>query len=449
MDTTLPKEIEVQIDRMGQNGQGIAYLPDGRIFFVDGALPGERVRAQLTQVKSQYARGTLNQVLQASPSRIESGCSYFEQCGGCAFQHWDYQQELQYKENWVRQALKRIGKVDAPPVEQIVAAPSADHYRNKGQFPWGYVDGKLRLGLYQSRSHELVPLDNCLIQDQAISKMLEDLPRLVAPYRLSAYDESTGKGLLRHVLIRTSKWSHDMLVLFVVTKQEPRLKNIAEELRRQYPHIAGVGININAERTNRILGTHTELLAGTSTIIDKILDMSFYVSFESFFQVNPEQVSTLYQLALKHVPENAKIVWDLYAGVGTLATLMSPKSQAVYAIEINPQAAADAKKNFALNHLSNVSIIAAPVEEIATRHQLPNPEIVVMDPPRKGVDASVLQTLKQLAPERIIYVSCNPDTLARDIALLRPDYELQSVTPVDMFPRTDHVESCSLLIKKP
>lgn len=440
--------VEVTIERMGRNGQGIAYLPDGRIFFVDGALPGERVLAKIAQVTSPYARGTLTRVLQPSPARIAPACPHFDRCGGCAFHHWNYEQELRYKENWVIEALKRIGKVSDPPVSAIIAAPSPDQYRNKGQFPWGSTDGRLVLGLFQSRSHQLVELDRCLIQDPSISHMLENLPRVLTPYDVSVYDEGTGKGILRHVLLRTSRWSREMLVLFVVSSKDSRLPKIARDLVRQYPYIRGVGVNVNRERTNRILGSQTEVLAGSATIIDKILDMSFYVSFESFFQVNPEQVGALYQVALDHVPQHAAVIWDLYAGVGTLAGLMSRRAQDVYAIEINQQAAQNAEQNFALNALSNARVIASSVEDAVVNARLPKPDVVVMDPPRKGVDADVLSMLRKWAPRRIIYISCNPDTLARDVARLNPVYELQRVTPVDMFPRTDHVESVSLLVLK-
>ena len=445
-DQNTDRVVDVQIERMGQNGQGIAYLPDGRVFFVDRALPGELVRARVSQLKSRYARGTLEQVLKPSPQRIDSLCPYFHQCGGCSFQHWEYAEELQYKENWIRESLRRIGKINNPPLRPIIPAPSASYYRNKGQFPWGYRGDHPVLGLYQFRSHELVELTSCLIQDPAMSQMLEILPRLAADYGLSVYDENSGKGILRHVLLRTSKWSSDMLVLFVVTSEDPRLARLALDLIKRYPWVRGVGINLNPDQTNRILGTHTKILAGIPIITDKILGMSFHVSFESFFQVNPEQVGLLYQTALRHLPEYVDTAWDLYAGVGTLASLISPHAGSVYAVEANIQATRDAVQNFALNGIKNAHIITTPVED-TIESELPSPQVVVMDPPRKGVDTKVLTVLMQMGPERIIYISCNPDTLARDVALLQDVYDIKSITPIDMFPRTDHVESVVLMTK--
>ncbi|HBQ93742.1 MAG: 23S rRNA (uracil(1939)-C(5))-methyltransferase RlmD [Firmicutes bacterium] len=440
--------IEVKIERMGQNGQGVAYLPDGRIFFVDKTLPGETVQARIDEVKSRYARGTLEKVIVPSPERIDSACPDFEQCGGCAFQHWDYEAELRYKENRVRESLRRIGKFTNAPVHSIIGAPSMSHYRNKGQFPWGHQRNRPILGLYQSRSHQLVELTGCLIQDPSISQMLQDLPELVKHYGLSVYDEGTGQGTLRHTLFRTSKWSSDMLVLFVVTSKDPRLTQAAQDLLQHHPKIRGVGVNVNTSRTNRILGDKTELLAGSPIITDRILGMSFHVSFESFFQVNPEQVGTLYRTALGYLPEHAHSVWDLYAGVGTLASLISPFADSVYAIEANRQATRDATQNLALNRITNTHIISATVEDAVTQGLLPRPQVVVMDPPRKGVDTGVLNTLMQWAPHRIIYVSCNPDTLARDAEILHAEYDVKSITPIDMFPRTDHVESVSLFVRK-
>ncbi len=448
MEKEKAQVVDVKIERMGQMGQGVGYLPDGRIFFVDKTLPGESVHARIDQVKSRYARGTLAKVLEPSFERINSACPYFQQCGGCAFHHWQYSAELRYKENWVREAFRRIGKFTNPPVRPIIGAPATSHYRNKGQFPWGYQDHRPVLGLYQSRSHELVALTSCLIQDPAVSQMLQVLPQLAEHYGLSVYNEKDGTGLLRHVLIRTSKWNSDMLILFVTTSTDPRLTQVASDLIQRYPKVRGVGINVNTERTNRILGTHTKLLAGSPTITDKILGMSFYASFESFFQVNPEQVGTLYQTALQQLSGHAETIWDLYAGVGTLASLFAPHADSVYAIEANPQATQDAVQNLALNGITNAYIITSTAENWVAGGRLPPPQVVVMDPPRKGVDGKVLEALRELNPQRIIYISCNPDTLARDAAILGETYDVSSITPIDMFPRTDHVEAVTLFVRK-
>lgn len=449
MNAILEEDQTVTIERMGQSGQGIAYLPDGRIFFVDGALPEEKVLARVTQVKPRYAHGRLIAVLAPSPERITPTCPYAGECGGCSFQHWDYPRELAYKENWVRQALTRLAKMPDPPVRPIIAAGAPEHYRNKGQFPWGQQGGRLTLGLYERASHRLVDLDHCAIQDDLINGVLRHAQELAAPYHFTAYREQTGTGLLRHLVVRSSHATSDVLVLIVATASDPRLSSLAADLMQADAHIKGVGLNINSERTNRILGGSTTLLQGQSAVIDKILGMSFHVSFESFFQVNPEQVGRLYQLAVSEIPLGTGVVWDLYAGVGTLAALASPRATAVHAIELSAAAADDARRNFALNGLGNVHMTTGRVEELVDRRSLPRPDVVIMDPPRKGVDASVLGKLLELGPERIVYISCNPDTLGRDMQLLQTDYSLRQTTPVDMFPRTDHVESVSVLIRQP
>ncbi|PSR37569.1 MAG: 23S rRNA (uracil(1939)-C(5))-methyltransferase RlmD [Sulfobacillus thermosulfidooxidans] len=445
MSARLEESYTVRIERMGQSGQGVAYLPDGRIFFVDDALPGELVRAQVTQVKPRYAKGRIETILEPSSSRITPVCSYAEQCGGCSFQHWDYRAETEYKQEWVRQALKRIAKIPEPPLFPIVPATGPDHYRNKGQFPWGQQGQQLSLGLYARGSHQLVELASCLIQDEGINRVLRRAPELARPYHFTAYQETTGQGLLRHLLIRSARATKDLLVLIVATAFDPNLSAYARDLMADNAHIKGVGLNINTERTNRILGPSTRLLHGQSTIIDQILGLSFHVSFESFFQVNPEQVERLYRLALDNIPESTGVLWDLYAGVGTLASLASARAQKVYAIELNSAAASDARKNFALNGLHNIQMITGRVEDVIDENVLRKPDVVLMDPPRKGVDSHVLSRLKRLHPSRIVYISCNPDTLARDVQLLSPEYRLTAVTPVDMFPRTDHVEAVAVL----
>ncbi len=442
------KVFDVSIARMGQFGQGVAYLPDGRILFVEGALPEERVQALVTAEKSRYAVGRILEIAEPSAQRIASLCPFSEDCGGCSFQHWNYPEELRYKENWVRQALVRIGKLPNPPVHAIMAAASPLEYRNKGQFPWSEVHGLLQLGLYARGSHHLIPLDHCIIENAQINEVLKGAPPLARARNLTAYDEATGQGVLRHLLIRSSLLTSEVLVLIVAARGDAGLQGLARDLMDCCPQVKGVGVSINAERTNRILGKSCELLAGRSTIIDSILDMSFQMSFESFFQVNPLQVSTLYRLALEQVPEGTRTLWDLYSGVGTLSSLVSRKARDVYAIEVNAAASRDALDNYALNHLHNVHALVGRVEDVVDHGGLPVPDVVLMDPPRKGVESSVVDKLLSLKPPMIIYISCNPDTLARDIARLNPRYRLQSVTPVDMFPRTDHVESVSVLTRR-
>ncbi len=439
----------LQVQRMGQFGEGVGHDADGRVVFVSGALPGENVQARITEVRKNFSRATTQKVLRPTINRIVPRCPIFEQCGGCAFQHWDYGQELAYKEDRVRQAFIRIAHVDHPPVEPIVGADDPYGYRNKGQFPWGGQSGHTYLGLFARGTHEVIATEKCDIQDSLVNEVLAKAPPVANTLGIEPYHEGSGQGILRHLLVRISRREQKSLVLIVVHHWDDRLFDMAHQLLQDIPSLRGVGVNINADRTNRVLGNETRLLAGEDTLVDEILGKSFILSFESFFQVNPLQVGRLYSLALQHIPQGSPEVWDLYAGVGTLAILASDRAKVVKALEINQRAVEDGKRNIAMNHVQNVAIMAGRVEEVIGRWVKQGktpPSSVIMDPPRAGLLPQVIESLRSLGASRLIYVSCNPDTLARDVALLKPLYRLEHVAPVDMFPRTDHVEAVAAMV---
>ncbi len=445
---SIGQKAELLVERMGQAGDGVARLPDGRLAFVAGALPGERVSAQVTEERRNFVRARVITVLQPAAERIQPRCSIFEACGGCSFQHWQYEAELKYKESRVRDAVERIARLDGHMVDAIRPAPNPFGYRNKGQFPAGGEAGNLVLGLYRRGTHSLVPTEVCDIQDAGINQVLAGVQQILNQYGVEPYGEGRDQGVLRHVVIRWSSAIRAALVLLVVRRNEAVLGPAAAEIMRLMPHVRGVGINLNDDKTNRILGTETRLLTGDAHITDTILGLTFRLSFTSFFQVNPQQVEVLYGTALGFLADDAGEVWDLYSGVGTLASLAAKRAKRVRALEMNPAAVADAKRNFSENGLTNIEVDVGRVEDLIgqwVRAEKDPPQAVIVDPPRAGLDAEVVRQLMNLQSPQIIYISCNPETWARDLDAFKARYQLQRAVPVDMFPRTDHVEVASVL----
>ncbi len=444
----LGEEVTLTIERMGQSGDGVARMADGRLAFVPGALPGESVRARVIEERRHFVRASVTHRALSSPERVKPVCPIVSQCGGCVFQHWDYRAELAYKENRVRQALLRVALSDRP-VQAIRASSDPYAYRNKGQFPVGGSAGHIVLGLYRRGTHEVVAAAHCDIQDPWVNQALAVVGPALSESGLPPWRDSDRTGILRHVLIRSSHREKRVLVLLIVSAFHPALSRVAHDIRRRLPLIAGVGANINPHPGNRVLGAETTVLSGEPYITDAILGLTFRISFTSFFQVNPDQAAVLYHTALSFLPHRCEEIWDLYAGVGTLAALASERALTVRALESHPQAVHDAKENFALNHLENIEIEAGRVEDIMARwirgDRRP-PEAVIVDPPRSGLDGRVIDHLIALKPAQIVYVSCNPETWARDLTRLAPHYGLEKAVPVDMFPRTDHVEVASGLV---
>lgn len=442
------EEIVARIERMGQAGDGVARGEDGRLIFIPGALPDEEVRAEITEVRRNFSRAKLLGVNVAARDREMPPCPIFDACGGCTFQHWAYASELQYKETRVREALKRVAGFSDERVSPIVGSVSPYEYRNKGQFPVAGQGGMVAFGLYGRGSHRIIATDHCDIQDAVVNRVLKEVQGAARQVAVTPYEESLGQGVLRHVMVRSSRMTGEALVLLVVRVPDESLSIMAEHIMQRCPEVKGVGMNVNSERTNRILGEHTQILKGQDHIVDTILGLKFSLSFTSFFQVNPDQVGVLYQTALGFVNVGLTEVWDLYSGVGTLAALASQKALLVRALEANLDACRDAEENFRLNAIRNVTIVHGRVEDVihnwVTSDKTP-PDAVIVDPPRAGLVPSVVDSLNALRAKKIVYVSCNPDTWARDLLALHPRYALEEAIPVDMFPRTDHVEIASVL----
>ena len=439
----------VPISAMGLAGDGMATAPDGRKLFVRGGLPGEQVRATITELHANFARGQLEAVLEEAPERVAPPCPVFGRCGGCTFQHWSYGAELRHKRQRVASALTRIGGFQAPPVAPVVPAPDPYGYRAKASFAWAGTAGQLVLGFYEPGSHRVVPVGACAIQDPLVNDVLAAAGPAAAELGLAPFDESRRAGLLRHLVVRASRRQRQSMAMLVAAAWDPRLEEWGRRLLARVPSLAGAAVNLNPDVTNRIEGPVTRIVAGDPVLHEEILGVPFRIAPDAFFQVNPVQVERLYTLALEGMGGGrVGVALDLYAGVGALARLMAERAARVEAVEMNPAAVAEGQRNTA-GWPVQFHAGAAEVVTGALIAQGLKPDVAVLDPPRSGVRPAVLEALRRAAPPRIVYVSCRPETLARDLQLLTASYELQSAQPVDMFPRSDHVEVVAVMTLTP
>lgn len=454
---------ETLVSRMGRDGEGVGTAPDGRVAFIKGALPGERVRAQVTEAHQNYVRAALLAVAEAAPGREDPPCPVFGRCGGCAFQHWRYQDETAYKQDRVVQALRRVGHLEAVPVLPTIPAPQPYGYRNKGQFAWALEQGRPVLGLYQSGSHQVVPVTACAIQHPLVNRVVEAAATIAGRLALPVYREASRQGVLRHLLVRVSRLSGTALAVLVVAEDRGHRRSLqafADGLRAAVPEVAGVLVNVNSDPGNRALGIRTYRVAGVERLPEEILGSRFWMTGPAFFQVNPLAVASLYGVALDWLGEAvgpaAGPVWDVYGGVGTLAVLMARRLAAagpVVLVEREPTAVRLAQENAAMNGVADrlVFLQAAAETTLADLAVRYPPTAAVVDPPRSGLPATVVEALRVSDAGGLVYVSCHPESLARDgAALCRPDgpgrpFRARRVQPVDMFPRTDHVEAVMLL----
>jgi len=465
--------LEVEITDIGNDGEGIGRY-DGYTLFVKDAVIGDFVQARVTKPKKNYAYARLEKVLTPSPFRVEAPCPIHRQCGGCQIQALSYEKQLEFKQNKVRGNLIRLGsfapeEVDSV-MEPIVGMEKAFRYRNKAQYPIGAdKDGDPVAGFYAGRTHQIIPNTDCLLGDEKNREILQVILSYMKDNHVPAYDEMTGKGLVRHVLIRTGRDSGEIMVCLVINgKKLPAVQALLDGLSA-IDGMTSVSYSINTENTNVIMGKVIVNLWGKEHITDSIRiyrpgltefdgrKVTFGISPLSFYQVNPEQTEKLYSLALEYAGLTGKEnVWDLYCGIGTISLFLAGDAKQVYGVEIVPQAIEDAKKNAALNGITNAEFFVGKAEEVLPEfyngaelsEELRHPDVIVVDPPRKGCDEQCLATMLQMAPERIVYVSCDSATLARDLRILCDGgYELKRVRPVDQFGHTVHVETVCLLSK--
>ena len=445
--------VTLEIEDCGIDGEGIGKA-DGFTVFVKDAVIGDTVTAKIIKAKKNYGYGRLMEVLKPSPYRVEPKCEFARQCGGCQLQALSYDQQLVFKTNKVKGHLERIGGFTDIPMEPIIGMDELFHYRNKAQFPVGRnKEGKIVTGFYAGRTHNIIENRDCAL---GVAENKEVLDRVIAhmeKYGIEPYNEATGKGLVRHVLIRYGYFTKEVMVCLILNgnklpKEEQLVKSLCE-----IPGMTSITINVNKKHSNVILGEEIRLLWGQEYITDRIGDISYQISPLSFYQVNPMQTQKLYAKALEYADlHGQETVWDLYCGIGTISLFLAQKAKFVRGVEIVPAAIENAKENAKLNGLENTEFFVGKAEEVLPREYKKNgvyADVIVVDPPRKGCDETLLETMVEMNPERIVYVSCDSATLARDLKYLcERGYELRKVCPVDQFGMTIHVETVVLLSHK-
>ena len=469
--------VTVTIEDVGMEGEGIGKI-DGFPLFIKDAVVGDTVEAKIIKSKKNYAYARVEKVVTPSPFRVEPPCKSHRQCGGCQIQALSYDRQLAFKQDKVRNNLLRIGGFSEAEVdrvmEPVVGMENPLRYRNKAQYPFGTdKQGNPITGFYAGRTHSIISNTECYLGREENEEILQTILDYMKEYHVNAYDEETGKGLIRHALIRTGFYTGEIMVCLVINykgKQEsylPRQDKLLEKLAL-IKGMTSVSVSINTERTNVIMGKEIHTIWGSDTITDKIRvrdtgkvdmpytgeELTFSISPLSFYQVNPMQTEKLYSLALEYAGLTGKeSVWDLYCGIGTISLFMALRAKEVYGVEIIPQAIDDARQNAVRNHIANAEFFVGKAEEVlpaAYEKEESHPDVIVVDPPRKGCDEKCLDTMLKMAPSRIVYVSCDSATLARDLKLLcAGGYRLERVRPVDQFAHTVHVETvCLLSLKK-
>lgn len=466
--------VEVIIEDMSEEGQGIGKV-DGYTLFIKDALVGDRVQAKIMKLKKNYGFARLMEILEPSPYRVEPKCVHHKACGGCQLQALSYEEQLRFKENKVLNHLKRIGGFDKVPMEPIVGMDNPYHYRNKAQFPVGCdKEGNLVTGFYAARTHTIIPNMECSLGVDVNKTILEIILNTMKEFGVTAYDENTGKGLVRHILIRYGFTTKEIMVCLIINgKKLPHQQAFIDRLCK-LEGMSSITLNFNKENTNVIMGDTVETIWGNGYITDYIGEIKYQISPLSFYQVNPVQTKNMYDLVLEYAGLTGKeTVWDLYCGIGTISLFLTKSAKQVYGVEIVPQAIEDAKNNAKINGITNAEFYVGKAEEVVPefyeragkagdfeRADTPrcegvlageaalHPEVIVVDPPRKGCDSELLKTIVKMAPDRVIYVSCDSSTLARDLKYLCGEgYELKKVRPVDNFCQTGHVETVVLLSK--
>ena len=443
--------IEVNITGLGSSGEGVGKA-DGFTVFVHGALPGEKVSVKLFQVKKSYASGRILNILEESPQRVKPQCAFYEKCGGCQLQHLNYEGQLNVKRQQVKDAIERIGHITGCEVLPVLGMENPWHYRNKMQFPAAKTEGKIQIGCYAALTHNVINIDDCLIQKQANNKIMQVVRQWMQQFNISAYDETTGKGVVRHVMGRAgAKTCEVMAVIVTACYDIPHAGELVTMLKTEVDGLKSIVQNINKKRTNIIMGAKNRVLYGKSTIKDRLGNLKFNISPLSFFQVNSAQTEKLYATALDFAALSGKeTVIDCYCGTGTISLYLAQKARKVYGIEIVEPAIKDANENAKANNIANAEFICgdAAVEMPALLKSGVKPDTVLLDPPRAGCDKKVLAAIAGVKPEKIVYVSCNPASLARDMAFLTENgYKAVKAQPVDMFPMTSHIETVCLLSK--
>lgn len=441
--------ISVYVEDLTHDGAGVAKV-EGYPLFVPGALPGEEIVIHVLKTLKSYGFAKLIEIKKASPFRVTAPCPVFDTCGGCQIQHMSYEGQMTFKQKLVRDAMTRIGKLPDVPVHPVKGMENPWQYRNKSQIPFGVQDGKVVAGFYQPRSHDIADTDTCLIQTPEADAIMVALKKNLVEIGIEPYEEANHRGMLRHVVVRKARATGEIMVVLVTKKKKfAQAQRVIEVIQETVPEVTSIVQNINPEKTNVIFGNETLTLWGKDVIEDRIGDVRFEISARSFYQINPEQTEVLYGQALKYAQlTGEETVIDAYCGIGTISLFLAQQAKFVMGVEIVPQAIADAKRNAELNGLTNTLFEAGPAEQVIPRwyKEGNKADVLVVDPPRKGCDEQLLHTILKQRPTRVVYVSCNPATLARDLRILEDGgYRTKEVQPVDMFPQTTHVECVAWL----
>ncbi|MEW8985098.1 MAG: 23S rRNA (uracil(1939)-C(5))-methyltransferase RlmD [Bacillus anthracis] len=456
MSKTIPVQkndyIQVEFEDLTHDGAGVAKV-DGYPIFVQGALPGEKANIKVIKVNKGFGIGRLAELLERSHFRVDIAKEDSHKYGGCQLQHISYEGQLAFKENQVRQVLTRIGKLEDVKVHPVLGMEHPWHYRNKAQVPVGEKDGKLISGFFKPRSHEIIETDESLIQLPEVDEAIQMVKEICSELGVKAYNEETHKGDLRHIMARYGKETGELMVVMITrTPDFPNKNKIVAEIVKRIPKVKSIVHNINSKRTNVILGDKVKVLWGSEVIYDYIGDVKFAISALSFYQVNPDQTKVLYDKTLEYAGlAGDETVIDAYCGIGTISLFLAQKAKKVYGVEIVHEAIEDAKRNAELNDITNAEFAVGKAEEVIPKwyEQGVKADVLVVDPPRKGCDEALLQTIIEMKPKKVVYVSCNPATLARDLRILEVGgYKTLEVQPVDMFPQTTHVEVVSQMILK-
>ena len=443
------EEYIVNIIDNGFEGEGIAKI-DGFTIFVPNAIKGEEVKILIVKVLTSHAYAKLIEIIKKSEHRIEPDCATYKRCGGCNLRHLSYDATLDLKQNIVQNLVNKNLKscVDA---NKTWGMGNPYNYRNKLQYPIGYdKDGNIIVGVFANRTHEIIKTDECLIQNKKANEIAKFIVQLVKKYDISVYNENNQQGLLRHIVIKTGIRTNEIMVILVINGNSlPSQENFVNDLKNKYNEIESIVLNVNTKNTNVILGEKNINLLGDGYIKDILGDFYFRISPLSFYQVNPVQAEALYNIAIEGLNITKEdVVFDLYCGIGTISIFASKYAKKVYGVEIVEQAIKDAKWNAEFNKIENTEFIAGDTEKVIDdliNNKKIIPNIVIVDPPRKGLDRNTINNIIKIHPKKIAYISCNPATLVRDLAYLEDMYKIEMIQPVDMFPWTSHVECVSVL----
>jgi 23S rRNA (uracil1939-C5)-methyltransferase len=445
------KEYVVSVQGLGYEGEGVSKI-DNFTVFIPGALQNEKVRIKIVKINKNFGFGKLMEVLEPSEDRAEPECGIYKRCGGCQLQHLSYDAQLKFKKNRVEDCLKRIGKLDSFVLHDTIGMSNPYRYRNKVQLPVGKKDRKTSIGFYAQRSHDIIDMETCLIQNETADKVIEIVREWIDRNNIEVYDEQKNSGIVRNIMVREGFRTKEVMVVIVTrTKELPHKEELIKALKSNIAGLKSVIQNVNPKQTNVILSDNCITLHGSDTISDYIGDFRFNLSPLSFFQVNPVQTEVLYSKALEYAGLTGnETVFDAYCGTGTITLFLSKKAKKVYGVEIVPQAIENAIINAKQNGVENADFIVGEAEKVIPGliKQGIRADVVVVDPPRKGCGIELLEAIAKIEPKRIVYVSCDPGTLARDLGILRDlGYETKEVQPVDMFPQTGHVEVVTLLTR--